>query len=345
MYWFDMPLMFEDQGGFSNREVCQDFVNYCQQCFSLFSDIVDIWFIYNEPLVDIGNKYLGDACYPNEVNMAKSGQVTYNMVVTQARVVQLYKKMGIKGPKLSTVLPLSKTYPRSNNPFDLAAKRTYDLLLQDVWTEPMLGGKYPEQYLQFFSDHGMAIDTEPDDQMLIENNTISVLGINHYAPNRVKARDSLPNPVAPLLPESFYSEYDMPGATKNPYRGWEIYPPALYDTLKDLDRRYPGLEMYVTENGMGVQNEARFRNESGQINDTYRIDYLKDYILSCWKAIQEGVQLKGYHTWSFIDLWSPSNQFLNSYGLVEFDPKQKEVKGIKKSGEWYRHVIDQNGLD
>ena len=65
LYWFDMPLMFEKQGGFTKRDVIEPFVYYCQKCFELFSDYVDIWYIYNEPIVDVMFKYQNDMCYPN----------------------------------------------------------------------------------------------------------------------------------------------------------------------------------------------------------------------------------------------------------------------------------------
>lgn len=344
LYWFDMPLHYEDQGGFSNRAITDRFADYCEQCFKLFSDLVNIWYVYNEPGVDVNNKYINETGYPNEINMEKSGQVTYNMLVAHAKAIAKFKQLNITTSKVGSVINLSHAYPRSNNPLDIAATKRFNLLEQDIWTDTLVGGTFPKAYLEFFATHGMTIKTEAGDAELIAKNRISVLGVNHYSPNRIKARDSMPNPEAPLVPECFYSHYEMPGRKMNKYRGWEIFPPALHDTLMDLQQRFSDIEMYITENGMGVQDEARFRDDSGRIQDEYRIDYLKGYLEAASRAIQHGANLKGYHMWSFVDLWSPSNQFLNSYGFLEFDPFKKKIIGLKQSAYWYRNVIDNNGF-
>ena len=36
LYWFDMPLLYENRGGFSNRNIIEDYVYYCKICFELF---------------------------------------------------------------------------------------------------------------------------------------------------------------------------------------------------------------------------------------------------------------------------------------------------------------------
>lgn len=345
LYWFEMPVLYENQGGFSNRDMIEDFVFYAQTAFDLFSDVVSIWYIYNEPIVDIEMKYLRDTSYPNEIDMNKAYQSVYNMIVAHAKVVKAFKAGKYPDTKIGSVLNLSKVYSRSSNKFDLAAVNYFDILHNSIFSDPLLGGKLPSESLAFLKEQGIEIKTEAEDAQLIKENTINVLGINHYAPTRIKARESLPNPNAPLIPEAFYDPYEMPGRKMNKYRGWEIYPDALFDTLKELSEKYPEAEFYITENGMGVQEESRFRNEKGQIEDDYRIEYLRDYLSAVSKALEAGINVKGYHVWSFIDLWSPSNQFLNCYGLIEYSPTEKKVKGLKKSGEWYREVIRSKSFE
>lgn len=65
LYWFDMPVWAEDRGGFTRRDIEDAFVRYCETAFDLFGDLVDIWYVYNEPTVDILMKYAWRACYPN----------------------------------------------------------------------------------------------------------------------------------------------------------------------------------------------------------------------------------------------------------------------------------------
>ena len=86
--------------------------------------------------------------------------------------------------------------------------------------------------------------------------------------------------------------------------GWAIDPDGLRHGLLQLHQRY-GLPILISENGLGAYDKI----EAGQIHDSYRIDYLQRHILACHQAIQAGVELWGYCTWSFTDLFS----WLNGY--------------------------------
>ena len=66
----------------------------------------------------------------------------------------------------------------------------------------------------------------------------------------------------------------MPGRKMNPYRGWEIYEKGLYDILINLKENYGNIESFVSENGMGVQDEERFLKD-GEIQDDYRIQFIR----------------------------------------------------------------------
>jgi 6-phospho-beta-glucosidase len=60
----------------------------------------------------------------------------------------------------------------------------------------------------------------------------------------VKCRDSAVNPQAPFMPEWFFDNYEMPGRKMNPYRGWEIYAPGIYDILVNLRDNYGNPLLY-----------------------------------------------------------------------------------------------------
>ncbi|EFR95024.1 beta-glucosidase A, partial [Listeria innocua FSL J1-023] len=99
-----------------------------------------------------------------------------------------------------------------------------------------------------------------------------------------------------------------------------------------------------SENGMGVANEERFLNEEGQIQDDYRIQFVKDHLAYVHQAIAEGCDIKGYHLWTFIDCWSWINAYKNRYGLVSLDVETGK-RTMKKSGEFYKKMSDMNGFE
>ena len=90
-------------------------------------------------------------------------------------------------------------------------------------------------------------------------------------------------------------------------------------------------------------------DEKGEIDDGYRIDYLREHIRAMKAAVEEdGVELMGYTTWAPIDLISAgSGEMRKRYGFVYVD-KQEDGSGTfarsrKRSFYWYRKVIETNG--
>lgn len=70
----------------------------------------------------------------------------------------------------------------------------------------------------------------------------------------------------------FAEPYIMPGRQMNKDRRWKTYLRCLYATVMLMKNKYGNPEIRITENGMGIQNEYRFRNKEGQIQDDYRIN-------------------------------------------------------------------------
>lgn len=343
LYWFDMPLMFEKQGGFTNRKMIDKFVYYCQKCFELFDGLVDIWYVYNEPIVDVMFKYQGDMCYPNLFDFNLANQAVYHMILAHAKVVERFKKNSYHG-KIGSVLNHGYIYPRSQGKADLKAAHTLELLTQTCFEDGLLKGIVNEEWLQLMKECQVLLDIQEDDLQVIADNPIRVLGLNIYSPERCQCLTYTRNPKAPISFDSFSEPYAMPGRQMNNDRGWEIYPKVMYDVLMLMKEKYGNPEMRITENGMGVQNEGRFRNGMGQIQDDYRIEYVQKHLVWAYQAIQDGVNLKGYNMWSFIDLWSPSNQFKNCYGFYEYDLNTGECK-CKKSANWFKMITEENGFE
>lgn len=140
-----------------------------------------------------------------------------------------------------------------------------------------------------------------------------------------------------------FDYYDMPGKRMNPYRGWEIYPKAMYDIAINIRDNYNNIPWYISENGMGVEGEEKYKDENGVIQDDYRIEFLKEHLEYLHKGIEEGSNCFGYHSWTPIDCWSWSNAYKNRYGYIAVD-LQTQNKTIKKSGRWIKDVAQNNGF-
>lgn len=342
LYHFDMPLKQQEQGGFESKVVVKHYLDYAQTCFELFGDRVTKWFTFNEPIVPVEGGYFYNFHYP-DVNDAKRGiQFAFHTILANAKVIELFKSRGYQG-EIGIILNLTPSYPRSNNHADVRAAEIADLFFNRSFLDPVTKGEFPSGLIEILEQHDLLPEYEAKDLQVIKQNTIDLLGVNYYQPRRIKAKDNLPNPNAPFKPEYYFDNYEMPGRKMNPYRGWEIYPKGIYDIMINLKQNYSNIKSFISENGMGVENEQRFLKD-GRIVDDYRIRFLQDHLYWLHRALDEGANCHGYHMWTFMDNWSWMNAYKNRYGFISVD-LENQKRTIKKSGYWFRDLAETNQFD
>ncbi|MCR6109828.1 glycoside hydrolase family 1 protein [Bacillus sp. A301a_S52] len=341
LYHFDMPKELQDKGGFENRDVVTLFADYAKKCFDLFGDRVKMWFTFNEPIVPVEGGYLYDFHYPNIVDAQKAFQVAYHTMIASALAIRGFRQLDIKG-QIGIILNLTPSYPRSQHPADLKAAHIADLFFNRSFLDPAVLGEFPSELIQLLKEYNHLPVYKEEDLAVIKENTVDILGVNYYQPRRVKAKDHAPNSDSPFMPDWFFDNYEMPGRKMNPYRGWEIYEKGIYDIMMNLKNNYGNIASFISENGMGVQDEHRFLKD-GRIEDDYRINFIKGHLTWLHKAIEEGCHTKGYHLWTFMDNWSWMNAYKNRYGFYSVNLETKE-RTAKKSAYWIKEVAENNGF-
>ncbi|MEH7743385.1 6-phospho-beta-glucosidase GmuD [Bacillus subtilis] len=343
LFHFDMPMALQKIGGWVNRETVDAYENYARTCFRLFGGRVKKWFTHNEPIVPVEGGYLYDFHYPNKVDFKEAVQVGFHTMLSSARAIQAYREMEQDG-KIGIILNLTPSYPRSSHPADVKAGEIADAFFNRSFLDPSVKGEFPKELVDILKHEGFMPDYNAEDLDIIKKNTVDLLGVNYYQPRRVKAKEHLPNPDAPFLPDRYFDPYVMPGRKMNPHRGWEIYEKGVYDILINLKENYGNIECFISENGMGVEGEERFRDEQGIIQDDYRIEFIKEHLKWIHRAIQEGSNVKGYHLWTFMDNWSWTNAYKNRYGFVSVNLEKDGERTVKKSGKWFKKVAEQSGF-
>lgn len=341
LFHFDMPYELQKIGGWENRQVVEYYRQYAKKCFELYGDIVKRWFTFNEPIVHVECGYLLCYHYPCKVDPKAAVQVAYHTALASAFAIKEYHALN-QGGKIGIVLNLTPAYPRSSNEKDVEAAFIAELFANKSFLDPAIKGEYSKELVDIIKKHDLMPEYTKEDLDIIKNNTVDYLGVNYYFPSRVCAKENMPNPNAPFTPHYYFDSYVMPGRRINPHRGWEIYPKGLYDIAINIRDNYGNIEWLVTENGMGVEGEEKFRQD-GFIQDDYRIDFYKEHLTWLHKGISEGSNCIGYHVWTFIDCWSWLNAYKNRYGLVELNLDTQE-RIIKKSGYWFKEVHDNNGF-
>lgn len=343
LFHFDTPMWAQEIGGWTNKKVVDAFAEYADIAFKHLGDLVDKWITFNEPEGIFLGGYLYKFHYPEEVNLRKAIQVMWNTVVAHKKVVQKFRTHKNIG-KIGSVLGISLTIPRSNNPEDVRAAHFSDLFKSKYYLNSIILNEFPKELLDEFKKYNLMPEMTDDEINLIKNYSMDFLGVNYYQPARAKA----PAKENQILKKNstldiWFDDYKDPNAIINPHRGWEIKPEVIYTTLQMIKNEYGNIEHYVSECGMGVADEERFR-ENGHINDEYRIEFLKNHFKYVLQSIKDGSNTKGIHTWAYIDNWSWINAYKNRYGFIELNTfSGQRVK--KKSSDFITKLATTNVLE
>jgi len=111
---------------------------------------------------------------------------------------------------------------------------------------------------------------------------------------------------------------------------WDIYPEGIYWALKMLNRYKKPI--FISE--AGLADKA----------DKYRADYIKRQVESTWRALQDGVDVRGHMYWSLLDNYEWALGYEKRFGLVEINYDTLERK-IRPSAYVYKKICESNGLD
>ena len=110
--------------------------------------------------------------------------------------------------------------------------------------------------------------------------------------------------------------------------GWEIYPQGFYMIIREAYRRF-NKPIMITENGIADSH------------DKQRAKFIRDHIIAMKKAMEEGIDIRGYLHWSLLDNFEWDSGFSPRFGLVEVDYKTLE-RHIRPSAWVYKKLIESN---
>ena len=357
IYHWDLPQHLQDlYGGWESREIIEDFNNYCITLYKHYGDRVKYWITMNEQNVFILLGYKIGIHPPkikDEKRMLKANHIAS---LANAKAIESFRKYvtnGMVGPSFA----FTPNYSYTCDPKDELARENAEDINSHWWLDVYCFGNYPSFALKMYENRGIAPEIEDGDLELLEKGRPDFIGINYYRSETVEKNslDGLGNfdKINTSGKKGTNEYYGIPGAfktIKNPNLettnwDWEIDPVGLRIGIRRINSRYR-LPILITENGLG---EFDVVEDNDEINDDYRIEYIKNHILACKEAITDGVELLGYCTWSFTDVLSWLNGYRKRYGFVYVDRDEDSTRTLrrikKKSFYWYKKVIESNGED
>ena len=322
LYHYDMPQALQNEGGWANPNIIQYFADYAELMARELGDRVKRWLILNEPRPIAWLGHLTGTHAPGIKNLELSLKVSHHLQLAQGKAIQALRNLN-QNLQIGTIVDLNTVHPISDDEKNREAASKLDEFQNRWYIDPLFKGEYPPLAGK------IGLKPSQEDMSLIKQ-PLDFLGVNYYT--RLLATYDPSNPVtqAKVVQKN----------TPTTERGWEIYPNGLYEVLMRLRMDYGNPLLYVTENGVAFEDNVI---KDGKVQDDDRIAFLRDHIAAAYRAIKDGVRLKGYFVWTIIDNFEWAEGYSKRFGLV-YTNYQSLKRTPKKSFYWYKQVIQNNGF-
>lgn len=339
LYHWDLPQPLEDRGGWVARETAFRFAEYAGLVAAHFAGRITTWTTLNEPWCSAFLGYGSGAHAPGRTDPEHALMAMHHLNLAHGLGVQAIRAVSPADTEVSVTLNFH--VPRPLGPSGAEAARRIDALANRSFTGPMLRGAYPNDLLEDTSDVTDWSFVHDGDLALIAA-PIDFLGVNYYSSVGVRMWDGLSERRTDdghkgvggsPWPGSTHVDFVRPAG---PYTamGWNIDPAGLEELLVSLAAQFPHLPLVITENGAAFDDVV----EDGAVHDPERTRYLHEHFLAAARALERGVDLRGYLVWSLLDNFEWAYGYQKRFGIVYVDyPTQQRI--VKDSGRWLREVI------
>ncbi|MDD8048909.1 MAG: glycoside hydrolase family 1 protein [Thomasclavelia sp.] len=343
---FDMPNhLVEKYNGFASREVVDLFDRYARVCIERFGDRVKHWMSFNEQ-----NLHSCALIYSNAEKIPEGKslpqhlyQVAHNVMIAHCKGVKALRELQ-PDAKWGGMTTVTNYYPATDTPENnLFCQKAYNLV--SAWVADVhANGKYPSYYETYLKNRGWFPKFEDGDEELLKY-TVDYACFSYYRSNTLTTGE--------FDYETPFNDIVSKHVIKNPHLdatdwGWEKDAIGFRWILNEMYQRNK-LPLFVLENGMGAR-ETEMYDETGEINDDYRIEYHRNHIQEMKNAIlEDGVDCMGYVTWGPIDIPSSSCEIAKRYGFVYVNRTDDDLRDLKrvpkKSFYWVSKAFKSNGED
>jgi beta-glucosidase len=324
LHHFTSPQWFAEAGGFTWAQAAERFRDYTRHIARELGPRVPLWCTINEPMVLVAGTYLGKFMPPAVFSPQLAALACHQLLKSHAYAYDIlhseipnrvgpWKDRPIEVGIAQNVLDFMPD--RYWHPMELLLSRVFHGFYNRSWLDAVVGKK------PAFGVIGLVPNAEPVKEAL-GRKTCDFIGINYYTKAYVQWR---PRGAAEERPG------DLPIGLSFARRkeaasdvGWAIHPEGFGKMLK-LAGTY-GLPVYITENGIADRE------------DSMRPEYLLSHLKEVARAIENGVDVRGYYHWALLDNFEWIKGFGPRFGLYRVNYETFE-RTPTQTVELYRKII------
>lgn len=298
LWWWTSPIWFQKKYGFHKKDSIEIFARYAEKVTRELGDLIDIFTVLNEPMVPLGQGFLGGVFPPGYKNPFKFLRAVNNMAKAYKKSYEIIHEI-----KPDAKVGISYLY-------NWYESEGFGILLNTInriaqWFRIGLLGKKIKGYQDY-------------------------IGVNYYRLGKIKfefGRFGMDSRNQKYF--GFSIEEDKDNVMK-----WISYPEGIYFVLKEASEKFK-LPIYITENGVPTREG---------IDDEERIKFIKKHLSFVHKAIEEGVDIRGYNFWSLMDNLEWLYGYEPKFGLIEMDYENIRYEKRKSFYE-YAKICKNNAVD
>ena len=338
LYHWDLPQALEDLGGWTNRDTSERFAEYAGIVYEALSDSVGFWITLNEPWVAAWMGYGLGVHAPGISDAAKALAATHHLLLGHGLAMERMRSAGDEN-QLGVTLNLHPARPSRDREPDREAARRVDGQANRLYLDPLFRSAYPEDVFSHYKERGADLSFVQDGDLSKISVPIDFLGVNYYFRNTV--RDAPGEDASGMLFADLDARPVVPHVAEKTAMGWPVEPEGLTEILVRIKEDYANLPIYVTESGRAVND---YIDPEGEVDDEERVSYLDAHFRAAYEAMEQGVDLRGYMVWSFLDNFEWAEGYSKRFGIV-FVEYGTQRRVPKSSARWYSDVIRRNGLE
>lgn len=321
--------------GWASRKLIDMFVKYATTVMNRYKGKVHYYLTFNEINMMERNSFMAGGIIDGTAQTKAQG--AHNQFVASALTVKAAHEID-PTIQVGQMLAYGPLYALTADPKD-QLKAQLDMQDTYFYSDVQTGGHYPKYRLLKYERQNVHLADSPKDYELLSQYPADFLSFSCYGSNTVTTHQHVADDAGNLMT-----------GVKNPYLktnawGWATDPQVLRIALNNLYDRYHK-PLWIVENGIGWTDEL---TTDHHVHDHYRIEYLKENLLSMRDAVTiDGVDLIGYTMWGCIDLVSAgTGEMKKRYGFVYVDRDDHGNGNLnrypKDSFYWYKNVIANNG--
>ena len=301
--------------GWANTEVRDEWVEFVEHVASRYGDRVDYWITINEPVANLFAGYLFGVFPPGQMFQPYDSVVPVlrNLVDAHSRAHSAIHRVDVKDADAdgeAAVVGVTQSvgwYVPADPALeqDRSAARQATYFMNHLFTDALFHGGLDTN-----------LDYTRDESHPEWRNKLDFVGLQYY----YRAPTASFQLIAPLSfmfcmksVDSYIPQLSkMLGCPKvdpvdQTLMGYEHWPQGLYEVVKEFNARFPGVPLIVTENGISTESGRR------------RAQSIVRHLQWLHRAIEEGVDVRGYYHWSLIDNFEWAEGYEQPFGLHRVD--------------------------